>query len=293
MRVLVTGAAGFIGHHVGLALKDAGHEIIGLDVRFHDFARVYPEFYDSDITKPLGTISGLDAVIHLAAVANPRECDKAPTKAFDVNVNGTNQVLAMALKSGARKVVFSSTAHVYDIPPRYLPTDEQHPLRLNNTYTTTKLLGEQLCHLYWENHGLAYTTLRLFNAYGDGQAKGYFIPDMLEKARTGQMTLDGCATTKDWVHIDDVARAFVLALESSFVGPINIGTGVETRLFRIACDIALRSGATLTTADNGGTTRMQADIGRALRVLGWEPRVSMTEGLARVTDAAKSEPVPA
>ncbi|MDP2662700.1 MAG: NAD(P)-dependent oxidoreductase, partial [Dehalococcoidia bacterium] len=225
--VLVTGAAGFIGQHVMKALTVAGHSPIGLDVRPVDG---YGVEVDADIRQPLDSIPGLDAVIHLAAIAAPRECDKDPGRAFDVNVNGTLQVLKMALASGAKKVVFSSTAHVYGVGPKYLPSPETHPLSLGNTYTTTKILGEELCRLYWENHGLPYTTLRLFNAYGPGQRAGYFVPDMIAKAHGGSITLSDGSTTKDWVYIDDVARAFVLALGTPFVGAVNIGSGRQASL---------------------------------------------------------------
>lgn len=129
MRVCVTGASGFIGRHVLRAIDKAGHIAIPLDVRVpwdDDTGSIWME---SDITTPLDAIPGLDAVIHLAAVANPRDCDTDPTKAFDVNVNGTHQVLKMAWESGAKHVVFASSAHVYGISPRYLPTDEGHPDR--------------------------------------------------------------------------------------------------------------------------------------------------------------------
>ncbi|MEK7113064.1 MAG: NAD(P)-dependent oxidoreductase, partial [Patescibacteria group bacterium] len=244
------------------------------------------EFIVADITRPLAPIPGLDAVIHLAAIANPRECDANPSKAFDVNVNGTHQVLKMALASGAKKVVFSSSAHVYDIPPRYLPTDEVHPLRLNNTYTTSKILGEQLCELFWTNHGLSYTVLRLYNAYGPGQAKGYFVPDML--AKRGNIDLGvGAHTTKDWVWIEDVAQAFLLAVESPFVGPINIGTGIEAPLHVLAGQIAMDRGFVCTTAANDNATRMQADITRAKKVLGWTPTVAVAGGLERILRAER------
>jgi len=282
MRVLVTGAAGFIGQHVLKALEQGGHEAIGLDVT----QPVRPPWVYADITQSLQAIPGLDAVIHLAALANPRECDANPAKAFNVNVNGTQQVLKMALESDAKKVVFASSAHVYDIPPRYIPTDEVHPLRLNNTYTTTKILGEQLCQLYFENHGLGYTTLRLFNAYGPGQSLGYFIPDMIAKAKSGSIQLVGGFTTKDFIHVDDVAEAFLSALETSFVGPINIGTGQETQLFSIAMMIADRFG--VGCDDSGGAaTRMCADWRRAKRVLDWCPTVSLEEGLRAIIGAAE------
>ena len=270
MRVLLTGSEGFIGKHVRAALETAGHSVVPLDIAL-----------GVDITKPIGTVEGIDAVVHLAAMASPNECTADPSRAYDVNVNGTSNVLDMAVRSGAKKFVFSSSAHVYDIPPRFMPTDETHPLRLNNTYTTTKILGEQLCHLYWENHGLPYTTLRLFNAYGPGQARGFFIPDQVAKAKSGAFSLLGFDITKDWVYIDDVAEAFILALESKFVGAVNIGTGVETALGVIGDRVAAAFGQVIRKLPSENPTRMDADIARAKRILGWEPKVSLEEGLAR------------
>ena len=271
MKVLVTGANGFIGRHVTKALQDA-HTVITLD-------NVGAVDIKADITQPLSKIEGLDAVIHLAAVSHPRDCDTNPSRAIDVNVNGTHQVLKMALESGARKVVFSSSAHVYGISPRYLPTNETHPVWLQNTYTLTKILGEQLCHLYYENHGLNYTVLRLYNAYGPGQLPGYFIPDFLLKAQRGQIDLQGSNITKDWVWVGDVADAFVKALSTSFVGAVNIGTGVETNLETIAHSIARAYQVNLLSFPIAVPTRMCADIGRAQRVLGWTPKVTIGEGL--------------
>ena len=285
MRVLVTGAAGFIGRHVVDVLIAAGHDVTGMDV-VHSDPELRADWIRADITKPLSKIDGLDAIIHLAAVANPRECDSNPTKAFDVNVNGTHQVLKLAHDMGVRKVLFSSTAHVYGISPRYMPTDETHPLWLQNNYTLTKILGEQLCHLYHENYGLSYTALRLFNAYGPGQAKGYFIPDMLSKGAS--FTLPGGNTTKDFVYIDDVARAFLLALETPFVGHINVGTGVETPLADIAYAIAIKHGLDCISSDAKDATRMCADITRAKRVLGWVPTKTVQEGLRAILDAQKA-----
>ena len=288
MRVLVTGAGGFIGSHVCAALKGAGHHVIGLDTTIvAERPVMYDDFIVADITHPLSKIPDLDAVIHLAAIAAPRDCDADPVKAFAVNVNGTLQVLRMALASGAKKFVFSSSAHVYDIPPKYLPTDETHPLRLNNTYTTTKILGEQLCSLFHDNHGLSTTVLRLYNAYGTDQARGYFIPDQLAKAQAGNLHLQGWNVTKDWVWVDDVANAFVKAVSTKYVGALNIGTGIETNLGWIGEQIAKAYGANFTIEPAANPTRMQADISQAKYVLDWEPKVTLEEGLRAIVDYAK------
>jgi len=279
MKVCVTGSEGFLGKHVIKALKAAGHTVACLDVSPQ--AEIV-----ADITKIMPLMK-VDAVIHLAAMANPRDCDADPTRAFNTNVNGTHQVLRLALESGARKFVFSSSAHVYGISPKYLPTDERHPLWLQNTYTTTKILGEQLCHLFYENHGLSYTNLRLFNAYGPGQAGGYFVPDMILKARNGEVQLKGGNTTKDFVFVDDVAHAFCLAVGSSYVGPLNIGTGLETPLDEVARWIAHKAGVKFYNWDQPDNTRMQADSTRAKAVLGWEPRISLQKGLYATLRAAE------
>ena len=278
MKVCVTGAAGFVGQHVVKGLKKNGCWVVGLD-RAEQPNSDADEWLGFDITNKLPNLPHIDAVVHLAAVANPRECDQDPVKAFNVNVNGTHQVLKMALESRAKKVVFSSTGHVYGISPRYFPTDESHPLWLQNTYTLTKILGEQLCQLYHENHGLSYTALRFFNIYGAVQPPGYFIPDMMEKARGGNLVLPGGNTTKDWVYIDDAVQAVVLALGNPYVGPVNIGTGKETRLSDIASWIAEYFNASFISTDSPAATRMQADHSRASNVLVWQPKMDIREGL--------------
>ena len=283
MKILVTGSEGFLGKHVCAALKRRAYiEVVGLDSA--PGADIV-----ADITKPLPVLPRMDAVIHLAAVASPSVCDGNPGLAMNVNVNGTHQVLRLALESGAKKFVFSSSAHVYGVGPKYLPTDERHPLWLQNPYTTTKILGEQLCQLFYENHGLSYTTLRLYNAYGPGQGLGYFVPDVIERAKRGDIDLGlGGHITKDWIFVDDVAEAFCRAVETSYVGPINIGTGVETPLHMIAGRIAAERGFVCRTAANDSATRMCADWGRAKQVLGWEPKVTIQEGLDATINAAQT-----
>lgn len=293
MRVLVTGAAGFLGTHIRLALTATGHEVIPLDLPqyltdFRGGLRFSTRIQDK-LEPPKGL--QLDAVIHLAAIASPALCDKDPATAFAVNVQGTHNVLKLALATGAKRFVMASSAHVYGISPRYLPTDERHPLWLQDTYTSTKILGEQLCQLFHDNYGLSYAAIRLFNGYGPNQQLGYFIPDQIAKAKTGHIDLRGHQITKDWIFIDDVARAYLLAMQSEFVGAINVGTGKEATLGYIAAHVARAFGAQMVISGHpqGGPTRMCADWGRAQRVLGWEPKVSLEEGLERTIQSWKEK----
>jgi nucleoside-diphosphate-sugar epimerase len=271
MRVLVTGAAGFIGKPLCNLLMQQGHDVLGWDLPDHD------------ITQPCDWRGqALDAVLHLAAIASPPLCDKDPALAFRVNVLGTHNMLKLAVAAGAKRFVLASSAHVYGISPLYLPTDERAPRSVFDTYTTTKLLSEHLCQLFWDNYGLSYASIRLFNGYGPGQQLGYFIADKIQQAKAGNFELRGHQVTKDWVYIDDVARAYCLALQSPFVGVVNIGTGIETNLETIAKRIAHAFGVELNIQKTSSQpTRMCADRHRAEQVLGWKPEVSLEEGIAR------------
>ena len=286
MRVLVTGAAGFIGRHVCKLLKERGHAVVALDLR--EPGEHVDMWISKDITQPLAPSVDVDAVIHLAAMANPRECDRSPGRAHLVNVHGTWNVLEMARKSGAHKFVFSSSAHVYGIPPLSLPTGEDAPLQPQSTYIVTKILGEELCKLYWRTYRLSYAVLRLFNTYGLEQGPGFFIPDMLAKAKQGRIDLQGSHTSKDFIYVTDVARAFVAALDAKVPCTLNVGSGRELLLYEVASEIAERFQASFHPQDDGKATRMRADISFIKSVLGWEPKVSLKEGLDAVCDAAKS-----
>jgi UDP-glucose 4-epimerase len=283
-RVLVIGSEGFIGKHLVPELDD---DVVCVDEVRSGAAT------GADIRQPLDSLElpkGITACVHLAAVASPRIAQEDPARAWGVNVLGTHNVLKLCQRAGIRKVVFLSSAHVYGISPKYMPSDETHPLALHDTYTTTKILGEQLCELFYRNHGISYTTLRLFNGYGPGQSPDYFMGQKLKQSQTGKVTLRGSLVTKDWVYVDDVVDAIVRATKTEYVGPLNIGTGVETNLFTIAAQIARAYGATLDVLqdDNDpGPTRMCADNRRAKDVLGWSPRVALEEGLARTIEASR------
>ena len=286
MKILVTGARGFIGTPLCQALTKQGHTVLQWDLPDQDITQG-AEVYGSAVMAWMhGRNPQLDAVVHLAAVASPLLCDRDPALAYQVNVRGTHNLLKLAVGAKVKRFILASSAHAYGISPLYLPTDERAPQSVFDTYTTTKLISERLCDLFWENYGLSYASIRLFNGYGPGQLLGYFIPDKLAQAKAGDFDLQGAKTTKDWVFIDDVVRAYVLALESSFVGAINVGSGVETDLETIGTQIAKAFGVSMRILPSGPPTRMCACPQRAARVLGWRPEISLEEGLDRTIKAA-------
>lgn len=299
MRILVTGAAGFIGTHLVKRLIWDRHEVYTLDINTlprsgQPGAGSQVFCYDITDEESMKLVSNsimqADAVVHLAAIAAPRKAASEPHLAWDTNVRGTCNILRLATRLGAKKFIFASSAHVYGISPKYMPTDEEHPLSLLDTYTVTKIVGEQLCQLFHKNYGLSYTTLRLFNAYGPGQSKDYFLGVKLEQAaRGGPITLMNAKVTKDWVWVEDVVDAMARAVLTSYVGPLNVGTGIETSLE----DMALMIGSAFdvrVTPEGGhdsGPTHMRADRARAYSVLGWAPQMHVIEGVKRLIAEAR------
>jgi len=300
-RVLVTGAAGFLGSHLVPALTDKGYEVLALDTS--DALRKLPlknalnieaDVCDTERIKKVGAIlSGnlkIDSIIHLAAVAAPRVAEKRPEETFRINVYGTLNVLRMAKDAKVKRVVFPSSAHVYGISPKYLPTDESHPLALLDDYTISKILGEQLCHLFYQNHNISYVALRMFNGYGPRQSLDYFIPAMISQAMKGDITLRGRYITKDFIYVSDMVDAILQMLPSHYAGPLNVGTGQDAALEYVADYIAKAFGVKLKFAepDDKGPTRMQCDNSR-LKGFGWQPRVSLDEGLKKTIEWFKAQ----
>ena len=291
MTTLITGSSGFIGRHLVKRLRARGENVIGLDIVFNEILDQPNIRLGCDITddvsmkvttEKLKNYSKISNCIHLAAVAAPRIAASDPRTAWDTNVRGTYNVLKLCKDIDIRKVVFASSAHVYGISPKYLPTNESHPLAMLDTYTVTKIAGEKLCSLFHSNYNMSTTVLRLFNAYGPGQSEDYFIGVKLRQARSGgPVTLMNGSVTKDWVFIDDAARAFEAALYSEYVGAINVGTGVETSLEHIARRIGdfYKLEVVVEEGSDNSPTRMLCDLGLANGVLNWTPNVKLDDGL--------------
>jgi UDP-glucose 4-epimerase len=233
---------------------------------------------------------GCDYVIHFATVSiNKSVAD--PDESIDINFVGNHNVFAAAAEEGVKRLVYASSASVYG-DPETLPMAEDsktHPL---TPYCISKLAGEQLLEFYERQKGLSWVALRFFNVYGPGQkVAAYYtsvINHFVERLRRGEPPIiDGKGEqSMDFVHVTDVARAAVLALESEQANvPINIGTGISTTVAQLA-DILIRAvGVDVTPQFRPRevyVSRREADIARAREVLGWEPLVSVEDGLTEL-----------
>lgn len=255
--ILVIGGAGFIGSHVveELLSKDVGEVVI-----YDNFARGTQDNLASSLADPRcrvftdggdirdidildRAVADADGVVHLAAMWL-LHCREYPRAAFDVNMQGTFNVLEACARHGVERLVYSSSASVYG-DAEQVPMTEEHPFNNRNFYGATKIAGEAMCRAYFDRYGLSYTGLRYMNVYGprQDQTAAYtgVIPIMLNKIEAHEPPVvngDG-SQAYDFVTVRDVARANVLALCSDVDDRFyNVGTGVQTSISQL-CDLIL------------------------------------------------------
>jgi UDP-glucose 4-epimerase len=299
MRAVVTGGAGFIGAHSCRVLLEAGHEVTALDDLSHGKREALPPGADlvvMDVRSPqLATeLARLrpDAVLHLAAQMDVRHSVADPMHDASVNVLGTVNALAAARRAGARRFVFASSGGAVYGEQDAFPAPESHARRPASPYGVSKLCGEEYAELA-RRDGLSTLALRYANVYGPGQdpmgeagVVAIFLHKML---RGGDPVVNGDGgQTRDFVYVEDVARANLLALTGQVTGPLNVGTGVETSVNELAGILAGAAGYRKPIAHGpaapGEQRRSSVDPAAARARLGWEPRVGLDEGLRRTTD---------
>jgi UDP-glucose 4-epimerase len=299
MRVVVTGGAGFIGSHSCRVLLEAGHAVTALDDLSHGKREAVPQGADLlviDVRSPqLATeLQRLrpDAVLHLAAQMDVRHSVADPMHDASVNVLGTVNALAAARRAGARRFVLASSGGAVYGEQDAFPAPEQHPRRPASPYGVAKLCAEEYVELA-RRDGLSTISMRYANVYGPGQdpmgeagVVAIFLHKML---RGGDPAINGDGLqTRDFVYVEDVARANLLALTSERTGALNVGTGVETSIVELARLLASSAGHRKAIAHGpaapGEQRRSVVDPRAAREQLGWEPRVGLDEGLRRTTE---------
>jgi len=306
MNVLVTGGAGFIGSHIADTLLAAGHRVVVVDNLHTGHKENVPQgatFYEVDICDRAALAEvfakeQIQTISHQAARANVRESMNDPVAYAKVNVLGSLNLLELARQSNCRKIVFASTGGAvygegYSEQGNKLPFTEQSWPQPKDNYGANKLSMEYHLDLYHANYGMQYVALRYPNVYGPRQdSKGeagvvaIFAGAMLEGKPT-KITGDG-KQIRDFTFVGDVARANLLALESSAVGIFNVGTGVPTDVNRVHATLTEIIGypreAEYIPRPMGEVLATYLDSSKAQSVLGWEPKVSLHAGLRQVVE---------
>jgi UDP-glucose 4-epimerase len=300
MRILLTGGAGFIGSHVAEHLMKRGHEVAVIDNLSTGKWENVPDgaqFYEVDIRSDCAWIFEEfepQALSHQAAQMNVRRSVREPDFDAEVNVLGTVRLLENCLRHGVGKVVFASTGGAVYGEQREFPATEDHPQYPISPYGVSKLAGERYLHFYLAQYDLPYVALRYSNVYGPRQdphgEAGVVAIFAGNLAANKASTINGTGEqTRDYVYVEDVVRANVLALENTppYMA-YNIGTGIETsvnQLYELLRDI---SGKDLPPwhgpAKPGEQLRSSIDPTRAARVLGWYPEVNLTAGLEKTLE---------
>ncbi len=297
MKILVTGGAGFIGSHIVDAYLAAGHEVCVVDDLSSGFRHNIPagvRLHEVDIrTSRLAEVFEAerpDVVNHQAARANVRESLEKPLLYADVNVLGSVNVLECCRRYNVRKVIYASTGGAVYGEPEYLPVTEAHPVNPLDPYGASKHHVEHYLHLYNLNFGVTFTALRYPNVYGPRQdphgeagVVAIFLGQMLGG---GEPVIHGSGEQqRDFVHVSDVARASVLALQRGDGEILNIGSGVGTSvntIFSILAELThFRGSANHGPAKAGEVSRIYLDASRAAKSLGWQPQLALEEGLAQ------------
>lgn len=299
MRYLVTGGAGFIGSHLVDELIKQGNEVIIIDnlsTGKKENINKEAKFYNLDIRnfdsiKPL--FKDVDYVFHLAAQARIPPSISDPRETMDINVNGTTNVLLASRYCGVKKVIYSASSSAYGDQEK-LPLHEEMLPMPKNPYAISKVIGEQLCKMFYELYGLKTLSLRYFNVHGPRQPEdrvassyatviGIFLKQKKENLK---LTIIGDGEQKrDFTYVSDVVNANILAAKSN-VGKgevINIGSGKSYSINEVASIILgtknIKNFVKYLLPRQAEVQATLADITKAKILLGWEPKVMLKEGI--------------
>jgi dTDP-glucose 4,6-dehydratase len=302
MRVVITGAAGFIGSHLSETLLDRGHAVIGIDnLLTGDMANIAHLsgrdflFIKHDVTNYIYVDGPVDVVLHWASPASPVDYLEWPIPTLKVGALGTHKALGLAKAKGARFVI-ASTSEVYgdplEHPQRETYWGNVNPIGPRGVYDEAKRFAEAITVAYHRYHGLDAKIVRIFNTYGprmrinDGRA----VPTFIAQALRGEdVTIFGSGTqTRSFCYITDLVAGILKLMESSVNDPVNIGNPHEMSIEEMARLIIRMTGSSSAVVFKALPTDdpkvRQPDITRARTLLGWEPTVSLEEGLTSTID---------
>jgi nucleoside-diphosphate-sugar epimerase len=280
-KILVTGATGFLGRHLVVALKSLGHA-----VRQHSSA-------EGDIATCELPMEGVSHVFHLAAKSYVPESWQRPRAFYQTNVMGTVNVLEQCRQNHGALILISS--YVYGHPQR-LPIAEDHPLAAANPYAHTKILAEETARFYEQRLGLSLVIIRPFNIYGPGQRDSFLIPSVVRQVLDPSVEVvrvQDLRPKRDYLYVADAVDLLVASLRSGAGGVFNMGSGYSASVAEVAQLVNDAAGfcKPVVSAEEprpGEVMDVVADTSRAAAELGWRPRTSLAEGIAAVVAAERA-----
>lgn len=313
-RVLVTGAAGFIGSHLVERLVREGHRVRAF-IHYnaagyrHNLDELDPEIRDAleivagDITDPFSVaqaVAGQELVFHLAALIAIPYSYVAPAAYVATNVTGTVNVLQACRAHDVARVVHTSTSEVYGTA-QYVPIDEKHPLVGQSPYSASKIAADKLAESFCRSYGLPVVTVRPFNTYGPRQSARAVVPTIVSQAlRCDEIRLGSLEPVRDLTYVSDTAAGFIAAArcDAALGEVVNLGTGhglsvgemVQAVLRAVGRDVPVRCDEARVRPTTSEVQRLISDNDKMQRLSGWRPEVDFAAGLERVIAYIEAHP---
>lgn len=302
-RILIAGAAGFLGSHLCDRFLAEGYEVIGMDNlltgNIRNIEHLFPvkefQFYHHDVTKFVHVPGHIDYILHFASPASPIDYLKMPIQTLKVGALGTHNLLGLARAKNAR-ILVASTSEVYGDPLVHPQTEEYwgnvNPVGPRGVYDEAKRFMESITMAYHTFHNLETRIIRIFNTYGprmrldDGRA----LPTFMSQALRGEdITVFGDGSqTRSFCYVDDLVEGIYRLLLSDYARPVNIGNPAEITLQQFAEEVLALTGSNskiiYQPLPQDDPKQRQPNITKAREILGWEPKVDRHEGLKRTLE---------
>jgi len=306
-RILITGAAGFLGSHLCDKFIDEGYKVVGMDNLItgdmenisHLFKNEHFEFYHHDVSKHVHVSGKLDYILHFASPASPIDYLKIPIQTLKVGSLGTHNLLGLAKSKNAR-ILIASTSEVYGDPQVHPQTEEYfgnvNSIGPRGVYDEAKRFQEAITMAYHRFHGLETRIVRIFNTYGPRMRlnDGRVIPAFIGQALRGEdLTVFGDGSqTRSFCYVNDQIEGIFKLLHSDYAEPVNIGNPHEISILDFAEEIMKLTGTgqkiVFKPLPKDDPMQRQPDISLAQKILGWEPQVNRAEGMQKTYNYFKS-----
>lgn len=302
-RILITGAAGFLGSHLCDRFLAEGYDVVGMDNlltgNIKNIEHLFPvkefQFYHHDVTKFVHVPGHIDYILHFASPASPIDYLKMPIQTLKVGALGTHNLLGLAKSKNAR-ILVASTSEVYGDPLVHPQTEEYwgnvNPVGPRGVYDEAKRFMESITMAYHTFHNVQTRIIRIFNTYGprmrldDGRA----LPTFMSQALRGEdVTVYGDGSqTRSFCYVDDLVEGIYRLLLSDYSRPVNIGNPSEITLLQFAEEVLKLTGSkskiVFEPLPQDDPKQRQPNITKAKELLGWEPKVDRHEGLKRTLE---------